>query len=99
VTLEPGVHEPDQAPWWAFTCPEADMHTIIVKQWMGEAAVVFAQLFANHMGGGKVESVKPSWLHVDGDYGQYELTMTGHPGELFYIIVKRGEMTTKPLEQ
>lgn len=92
-TLEPGVYDPEEAPWWEFSCED---FPTVRKQWMGEAAAHFAQLLANRSAGGKF-TVSCLQTTIDGNAGLYEVKMDLHRlPEL--INVSRGAMVSKPTE-
>lgn len=84
MTLEPGVHEPDQAPWWEFTSDLSD--GVLVLQWMGEAAREFA--VREYGEGTKVAVVSTS---ADGMVGFYAIT---DPPDIYFTVL-RGQQTIK----
>lgn len=87
MSLEPGIYEGSEAPWWRFTTTHTD--TTVVKQWMMEAAQHFANEISLTCAGGPVH-VEVDYLAWDGSYGLYKVFFTNFrlPMEL---TVYRGE--------
>jgi hypothetical protein len=85
VTLEPGVHEPSEAPWWEFTSDLSDQK--LVRQWMGEAARAFAEEAAGEGAEVEVES-----MSADGMVGFYAIISLPD----IYFTVLRGALVDKP---
>ena len=92
MTLEPGIHDPSQAPWWEFHC---DGFTPVVEQWMNDAARRFAGELSKVNAGGKVERCRPQYLSLDGSSGRYSVKLAEHR-KRFYLTVVRGDMQPKP---
>jgi hypothetical protein len=91
--LTPGVHNPEDAPWWEFTCDEVDP-TTVVTQWMGQAAQVFGQRLANRAASGSV-IVECMYMSLDGASGLYRVIAHGRRVHN-YIVISRGDMVEKP---
>lgn len=94
MTLEPGVFDPSEAPWWEFSCGELTT----VEQWMRQAALHFARIVSTEEDCG----VQVLYTSLDGMTGHYLVTdggavvMKDEHGQDISLIVHRGEMTTKP---
>lgn len=102
-TLEPGVHDHEQAPWWEFYCDlpgSSQLHPVqqlddepwvIVKQWMGEAARAFAERLLPD----KNYTVECLLTTIDGLTGHYVINQPGHPLGV-YITINRGAQIICP---
>lgn len=86
-TLEPGIHDPEEAPYWTFEC---EGFTPVVKQWMGEAAAHFAALLAEQTAG-TVTRVHCAYTALDGGSGTYAVYFDN--GRQQVIVIWRGDMT------
>lgn len=75
MTLEPGIHDPEDAPWWEFTCDGCDP---ALAQWMAEAAAQFAAILtaAAWPGLRPVPWLKCDGMSLDGMSGQYTVDVT-----------------------
>lgn len=89
MTLEPGIYDGSEAPWWRFTSPQVALP--VVRQWMKQAAEVFAIELSKANAGGTTR-VHTLYLTVDGSVGRYQVFFQHHrlPVE---IEVHRGEQT------
>jgi hypothetical protein len=92
MTLDIGVHEPGDAPWWEFHCDDC---TTVVKQWMNEAAEVIGQEIANRAAGG-LATVEMLHMSLDGMSGHYMCTCELHPNHPRFFVVTRGNQTMEP---
>lgn len=85
TTIEPGIHAPSQAPWWRFTC---DGYDPVIRQWMGEAADIFAAQLASRNAGGEVLSVFCAFTSLDGMRGTYQVRLSEHSREYILAITR-----------
>ena len=85
VTLDPGIHNPEDAPWWRFTCEGYDP---VIRQWMGEAANLFAAQLASRNAGGEVLSVFCAFTSSDGMTGTYQVKLSEHSREYILTITR-----------
>jgi hypothetical protein len=92
-TLDPGVHNHDQAPWWEF-CVEG-YELPVVKQWMNQAAEVFGQEISKRCAGG-AHRVEQTHMSVDGMAGYYICHLEFHPTRPVMFTVHRGSQTMEP---
>lgn len=95
TTLEPGIHDPGEAPWWMFKCEGYDP---VIRQWMGEAAAVFAAVLASRNAGGEVTYLHCDTMTDDGMEGTYVVTLSEHGDREFELIVERGDQQPAPEE-
>jgi len=93
MTLDPGVYDHTEAPWWRFTSPDVD-DTTVVKQWMKEAAEVFAQEMSKRSAGGDTR-VEVAYLMADGMSGVFQVFFQHHRHPTTLTVV-RGEQTMEP---
>ena len=89
MTLEPGIYDPSEAPWWVFTCRVEDLAPdfppwTITRQWMGEAATAFGQHIANLAAAGTA-TARVNFTSTDGMTGHYEVTFEKRPTDTVYI--------------
>lgn len=82
MTLEPGIHDPEDAPSWEFEC---EGFTPVVEQWMGTAA----EKFAATLTGGEEFRVHCAYMAADGGSGTYVVYFAGRQQ---VIVVWRGDM-------
>ena len=94
MTLEPGIHDPSEAPWWRFTSPEVE-GTTVVKQWMNEAAEVFGIEISKRCGGGELH-LQQLGMSLSGMTGHYLCHFQHHPNKPVPMTVRRGEQTMEP---
>jgi hypothetical protein len=87
------VYDHSEAPWWEFT--RDDDTTVVVKQWMSQAAEVFAQEIANRAAGG-LARVENEGMSLDGMQGYYTCYLEFHPNHPVYFTVHRGNQTMEP---
>jgi len=93
VTLEPGIHDPEEAPWWEFTCADE----VTTAQWMRQAA----RTFAVKLSGEEDCDVRVIYTSLDGMTGHYlitdggEVVMRDENGLEMSLIVTRGASVTK----
>lgn len=92
VTLEPGVYEMEDAPWWEFHCDDC---TTVVKQWMNEAAQLIGQEIVNRAAGGEAQ-VEVIMMSLDGMTGSYQCIGTLNPTHPWFFVVTRGDQTEEP---
>jgi len=103
MTLEPGIYDPSEAPWWRFTSPEVTDTTrsgtedmiVVVKQWMNQAAEVFALEISKRCAGGEVE-LQQLGMSLDGMTGHYICHFQLLPTHPVPLTVRRGEQTMEP---
>lgn len=93
MTLEPGVWDHEEAPWWEFTCAGC---TPVVTQWMGQAARLFGAELTARAAGGEC-TVRCVFTSLDGNTGNYAVQMSERRDPV-YVIVVRGDMTDKPTD-
>jgi hypothetical protein len=86
TALPTGILDPEEAPWWRFTC---DDHEPVIKQWMGEAAVVFAASLAARNAGGEITNLHCEFLTLDGLSGTYTLNLSEHKNKEFVLVITR----------
>lgn len=91
-TLEPGVFDASEAPWWEF---HSDGCTTVVRQWMGEAAQVIAQELVDRAAGGEA-SIEQIMMSLDGMVASYQCTGDLNPTHPWFFTVTRGDQTTNP---
>lgn len=90
--LTPGIYDPEEAPWWEFTCDAGDAtgdFEPFIRRWMGEAARDFATVLDfRHMGGG-IKYLACEYLTLDGMTGTYLLELHRHPTVSYVMVVTR----------
>jgi hypothetical protein len=89
MTLDPGIYDPSEAPYWRFTNDQTT--TVVVKQWMKEAAEAFAIELSKINWGGET-SVEVVGMTTDGMTGYYQVSFEHHRMSV-PLTVHRGEQT------
>jgi len=93
TALPTGIFDPSEAPWWRFSCAEFEP---VVKQWMGEAAVVFAAALAALNAGGEVTYLNCEYTSLDGMHGTYVCQLSEHNKDFIFVVSRDPEPVPQP---
>jgi hypothetical protein len=93
TVLPTGIFDPGEAPWWRFSCAEFEP---VVKQWMGEAAAVFAAALALRNAGGEITYLNCEFLSLDGMRGTYLCNLSEHNKDFIFVVTRETEPVSVP---
>jgi hypothetical protein len=93
TALPIGILDPEEAPWWRFSCAEFEP---VVKQWMGSAAACFAADLALRNAGGEVTLLECQYTSLDGMQGTYLCQLSEHNKDFIFVVTRDPEPVQEP---
>lgn len=93
TTLPTSIFDPEEAPWWRF---ESEGYEPVVKQWMGEAAAIFAAALSARNAGGEITFLRCEFLTLDGMSGTYTVHLAEHNKDFILVITRDPNPVPEP---